>query len=150
MEMGMAIKLALLTLGLLSCGVFGRGQDITPLTVAFYHPPTQYQVWADQALHCAKQLKESDPTLPFEVVLDSIDINQIVWGVVATERADRGFKCRIGICVGIATLPDTILLSSWYMYQAWVVRHEVLHLAVVKETEDQVAHGVPWGLCEVF
>lgn len=151
--MGTGIRVALLTLALTGCPLIQhRPPMIVPSSLATYSPPPMYQLWADQVVRCAKELKDVNPTLSFRIVRDSVNVDRVVWEAVATENSDGGFPCRVGRCVGLASsgTVDTIAISSQYLYRPWVIKHEVLHIAVEKSTEVQAKHGLPWGLCEFF
>lgn len=97
------------------------------LSVVRYNAIPEYQVWAQAALDCSRVLKQRNPALPFEIVHDSVDVNNFVWLAVATEVPGGGFPCRskVGSCYGISG-GDTIMVSSWHVAHSWVIKHELM------------------------
>jgi len=135
-----------------ACFAFAKRDPVIPLTVARITPGPVYQMWAQDAINCAKAVKETTPDAPFRVVQDSVNVLDLVWLVVATESRDGGFPCwidgKLGACAGRQDGADTILVSSQYLERRWVIKHEILHWAVENPNETKAQHGVPWGLCE--
>lgn len=138
-------KLLALTLIL---GCFPLGTTPSPLRTAQINPPGIYQTWGQAAINCAVDLKAKDSTVAYTIEHDSLDINNLNWFIVATEDSNGGFNCRVKSCAGEFFPPDTILLSAQFIMAEWTVKHEVMHWAVKSNTESQIPHELPWGLCE--
>lgn len=135
-------------LGGVACLVFPHRARTIPLVVARFNPPPSYQLWAQDAIDCARILKQRDSLLAYTVVHDSVDVRLFTWLLVATEQPNGGFPCNIGLCAGRFVLPDTIMISSQLITRRWVIAHEVLHWAVDNAHELEREHGLPWGVCE--
>jgi hypothetical protein len=132
----------------------GRPNTIAPLTIAQINPAPIWQLWGQRALDCAQTFAKRADVVTYTILHDSVDVSRFVWLVVATERPDGGFPCRIGgkpgYCAGQFRAPDSILISVQRLEYRVVIAHEILHWAIDNPLEAEAEHGAPWGLCDYF
>lgn len=86
--MGTGIRVALLTLALTGCPLIQhRPPMIVPSSLATYSPPPMYQLWADQVVRCAKELK--DVIRPYRLGLFGTVLMWIEWCGKRSRRKTR-------------------------------------------------------------
>ena len=153
------MRFAVLLLGLSCCA---RGP--VPLLPAPYRipgfsitPPPTYALWFAQAHNCAFRLRSiMGDSARFTVDAQAVDLSQITWIAVPTERPDGRFAAGVflnrdslfvyGMTSGQG---DTIWLPAPRLDATWIVKHEAMHVFVQSPSElNYGPHGLPWGFCE--
>ena len=116
-----------------------------------YPPPPIYTVWYAEVEGCLAFAAVRDSSFTLEAPLDSME--QVVWLAVPTEFYDGSWLHHgahyWGMRTGIPGVSDTIYISGQALFNARIVKHELMHVRVRSPTETIMgAHGPPWGLCE--
>lgn len=149
----MKLRVAFTLFVLTACGPVVRPAQIPAPEIVWYKfiPPDVYQQWADEVVRCVDRLAALGDTT-FSIDIEVPAISHIVWLAVPSEHTGGTFLCPTGRCVGfhsgVSGVSDTIALSAQLLGEKWLVKHEVMHIRVKKDTETDAEHGRPWGFCE--
>lgn len=133
------------------------GYELPAVMVVTITPLRPYARWYEEAANCADILLrvQSAGVADYRMNPDAPEsVNDIVWRIAATEDPREVFPCAIDgmpdvqACWGLTALGDTITIAGPRMLDEVTVKHEMLHVLVIADSERLIRHGLPWGFCE--
>lgn len=144
--------ISLLLIALIGCYKPHPPEISYPKQVYQYNIPLVYEQWLLEAKVCVEYFRDSSYTL--DSLNMKLSANDYRWLAVPSENSTGSFKFGTKRLYGAYFAADDngsqrFYISTRHMMNPVIIKHEFMHALVIKSTELDDEHGMPWGLCEL-